>query len=60
MSENKVDLSYIEVNATVDTDVTVDLEHVLDKLSLEELKAVKEFVDETIEDYENPCDEAEK
>lgn len=60
MSENKVDLSYIEVNATVDTDVTVDLEHVLDKLSLEELKAVKEFVDDTIEDYENPCDEAEK
>ena len=60
MSEKKVDLSYVEVPATVDADVTVNLENVLDHLSLVELKAVKETVDESIEFYENPCDEEEK
>ena len=57
MSEKNVDLSYVEVPANVDADVTVNLEHVLDKLSIEELKSVKEFVDESIEYYENPCKE---
>jgi len=54
MATEKIDLSYVEVPATVDTDVTVNLEDVLDKLSLAELKAVKEFVDESIKYYENP------
>ena len=54
MTTEKIDLSYVKVPATVDADVTVNLEDVLDKLSLEELKSVKEFVDETIECYENP------
>ena len=56
MSENQkdkmIDLSYIEVNATVDTDVVVNLDDVLDRLSLEKLKAVKESVDDTIACYE--------
>lgn len=54
MTTERIDLGYVEVPATVDADVTVSLEDVLDKLSLAELKAVKEFVDETIKCYENP------
>lgn len=57
MGEKKVDLGYVEVPATVDADVTVNLESVLDNLSIDELKAVKEFVDESIEYHENPCEE---
>lgn len=51
-----VDLKYIEVNATVDADVVVDLEHVLDSLSLEGLKHVKIFVIEAIKCYEEKDD----
>ncbi|MFW9973579.1 MAG: hypothetical protein ACFFDF_25590 [Candidatus Odinarchaeota archaeon] len=57
MSENKkdkkIDLSYVEVPATVDADVVVNLEDVLDHLSLAELKAVKEFVDYAMKCYED-------
>jgi len=56
LNENKtdkqIDLSYVEVPATVDADVVVSLEDVLAKLSLAELKAVKEFVDDSIKCYE--------
>lgn len=51
-TDKKIDLSYVEVPATVDADVVVNLEDVLDHLSLAELKAVKEFVDDSIKYYE--------
>lgn len=49
MSEKKVELKYLEVSATVEADVTVNVREVLDKLNLKELKIVKEIVNEMLE-----------
>ena len=48
MSEKKVDVKYLEVTATVEADVTINVRDIFDKLNLEQLKVVRAIVNEKI------------